>query len=87
MFWPVFSVYALACAGFCGYVASQKNRSGGAWFFFGLFFGVFALIAIAAVPSIGQSSSSPTTGEKQCSNCGAFNRPDAGACYSCSHPL
>jgi hypothetical protein len=45
------------------------------------------LIAIAAVPSIGQSSSSPTTGEKQCSNCGAFNRPDAGACYSCSHPL
>jgi len=34
----------------CAYVADQKGRSGSAWFFLGLFFGIFALIAIAGTP-------------------------------------
>lgn len=46
----VFVVYTVVCALFCGRVAEAKDYSYGAWFFAGLFFGVFALIAIAGMP-------------------------------------
>jgi len=35
----------------CAYIATQKRRSGVLWFFLGILGGVFAVIAIAAVPS------------------------------------
>jgi len=38
-------------AGFTSYIASQKNRSALAWLFWGLFFGIFAMVAVIAVPS------------------------------------
>ena len=41
----------IAFAFLTGYIASQKNRSAAAWGIAGLFFGVFAVVAIAAVPS------------------------------------
>jgi len=34
----------------CAYIAGEKGRSAGAWFFLGACFGIFALIAIACVP-------------------------------------
>jgi Na+/melibiose symporter-like transporter len=43
------------CSAFlCGYIASQKNRGGIGWFFAGLAFGIFAVIAIVAVPSLSE---------------------------------
>lgn len=44
----------LMCAGFAAYVAGQKGRSSAGWFALGLFFGVFALAAIAAVPVLAK---------------------------------
>jgi hypothetical protein len=41
----------LAFAGLCAYIGSEKGRSGGGWFLGGLLFGIFALIAVACVPS------------------------------------
>jgi hypothetical protein len=35
---------------FCAYIAGQKGREKGPWFFAGLFFSLIALIAAAAVP-------------------------------------
>jgi len=32
----------------CAYIASEKNRGGTGWFFAGLVFGIFAVIAIVA---------------------------------------
>jgi len=43
-------IYSVVSAGFSAYIASEKNRDGASWFFTGLFFGLFALIAISAVP-------------------------------------
>ena len=39
----------IGCAFLCSFVASEKGRDS-AWFWTGLFFGVFALIAIAGLP-------------------------------------
>lgn len=43
---------AVVCAGFCAFIAGEKHRPRGAWFVAGLFFGMFALIAIACVPAL-----------------------------------
>jgi hypothetical protein len=51
----IFVIY-LHCAGFASYIASEKGRNPYSWFFLGLFFGIFALIAIASIPSISNGS-------------------------------
>jgi len=43
---------AIACGLFCGYIAGEKRRSFGNWFILGFFFSIFALIAIASIPTI-----------------------------------
>lgn len=47
-------VFWLICAGFAAYIADQKGRSSAGWFTLGLFFGVFALLAIATVPALAK---------------------------------
>jgi hypothetical protein len=41
----------LSCAIMCGVVAKSKARSGLEWLIMGVLFGVFALIAIAGMPT------------------------------------
>lgn len=48
----VFGIVGVLCGGTAAYIAGTKNRDGTSWFFLGLIFGVFALIAIAAVPKL-----------------------------------
>jgi len=48
--WVIF--WIVVWGALCGYIASQKGRSGFAWFMGGCFLGVFAAIAVIAVPSI-----------------------------------
>lgn len=43
-------VFWFVCGLLSAYVASQKNRSGVAWFFIGLLCGPIGLIAIVGVP-------------------------------------
>jgi hypothetical protein len=38
-------------AGFTSYIASQKNRSALAWLFWGILFGIFAMVAVIAIPA------------------------------------
>ncbi len=42
----------------CSYVAGQKNRSKGNWFFLGFLFSLLALIALAAVPTLSKKDES-----------------------------
>lgn len=41
-----FIIYALLFGGVTALAANARGRSGGAWFFLGVLFGVFALIAV-----------------------------------------
>ena len=53
MIWYVIVIWVFS--GFlCAYIASQKNRGDTGWFFAGLAFGIFAIIAIVAVPSLSE---------------------------------
>jgi len=42
----------VACAVLCAIVAKEKDYVPVAWFFGGLFFGFFALIAVAGLPDL-----------------------------------
>jgi len=71
---------AIVCAIFSAYLASTKSRSSEAWFFAGLLFGIFALIAIAGIPA-GQKIEIAKT----CPEC-AENIPlFASTCKYCRH--
>ena len=37
-------------AGFCAFVAREKGRDGGSWFWLGLLFSLVALIALVGLP-------------------------------------
>jgi len=49
-------VAAVVVGGLCSYVADEKGRSAWSWFFLGLLCGVFALIAIAGTPAVGEQN-------------------------------
>ena len=36
----------------CGFIGTEKGRNGLGWFAWGFLFGIFALIAVIAVPSL-----------------------------------
>ena len=42
----------IASAFLCAFVGGEKNRSRGSWFLAGLLFGIFAVIAVVAVPKL-----------------------------------
>ena len=46
------SILSLSCAGFCCFVAHEKNRSMPGWFASGLLFNIVALITVAGLPSL-----------------------------------
>lgn len=46
----LFGIVGILCGGTAAFIAGTKNRDCTSWFFLGLIFGVFALVAIAAVP-------------------------------------
>jgi membrane protein DedA with SNARE-associated domain len=49
-------IFGLLLWAFCfvgsGYLASQKNRSVGAWLVLGFFFGIASLIIVALLPAL-----------------------------------
>ena len=55
----LFLVYALIFGFFCAYLAGEKGRSGGSWFFLGLVFGILALLVLIGLPSEQRSSNEP----------------------------
>lgn len=62
--WLGLGVIWVACGGFAAYLASEKARSGAAWFLLGLAFGPLALIAAAGVPS-ADAGAAAAPGPKQ----------------------
>ena len=52
----VYSILWIMFSGICGFIANEKGRSVGGWMVTGFFLGIFALIAICAVPSLGKKT-------------------------------
>lgn len=74
----------LGCAAPCWVVADNKGRFAGVWFLLGLAFGIFALIAIAVLPSVlaAKDAPHPRTHVK-CPDCREFVLRDAHVCRHC----
>jgi cytochrome bd-type quinol oxidase subunit 2 len=80
----LFFILWLGCAIFCWVVANSKGRFAGVWFLLGLVFGIFALIAVAALPSVlpPKDAPNPKTHVK-CPDCRELVLKDANVCRHC----
>jgi hypothetical protein len=66
MYIAVVITWFAASAGLVGYVATERNRSAGAWFAISLLFS--PLIGLLALIAAGDSSSGPKTGQASASS-------------------
>jgi len=48
-------LYALIFGGTTAMIANSKGREPFGWFFLGALFGIFALVAVIAMPALGRS--------------------------------
>ncbi len=55
-FLVLYMIQGAIIGAFCAYLASQKGRGGGAWFFLGLFFSILALLVLIGLPSEQRTS-------------------------------
>jgi cytochrome bd-type quinol oxidase subunit 2 len=80
----LFVIFWIGCAALCWVVANGKGRIAGVWFILGLFFGVFALIAVAVMPDIGPNPGDPAPSTHvKCPDCREFVLIDARVCKHC----
>jgi hypothetical protein len=90
-------IICLSCGGFCGWLAHEKGRDYTAWFFLGILFNLFALIAIAGAPILMGQGKNIVSNEKHlvptegnpwtCPNCKKTNPPNKYACEHCNYSL
>jgi hypothetical protein len=52
----VYIIMCLVCGGASAAIAGSKGRHPGGWFALGSLFGLFALIAVIAMPALGRTS-------------------------------
>lgn len=76
----LFIVYSMASGAFCAYLASEKGRDGGCWFFTGLLFGIIALLTLVGLPR--RDLSDNTTHRQEAGDVGA-NAAPAQLCPHC----
>jgi hypothetical protein len=85
-------IQGIVCAGFCGFVAGEKNRDSFGWMVLGLFFGTIALLALIGVPTIKVQSNVANAvsngpgilddGRWRC-RCSYINSKTSTLCYKC----
>lgn len=63
--WAIILLQALILGGFCSFIAKEKGRNAGRWFFLGFLFSVLAILALIAVP---RQENKTAIGRKQIDN-------------------
>jgi hypothetical protein len=82
------SFFWLACVIITSVVASSKGRSWFGWFILSCFFGIFALILVALLPSRKRDPLAPTPETHvRCPECREFVFMDATKCKHCGTKL
>ncbi len=94
-FWIIILLQAVIFGIFCSFIAKEKGRDGGNWFFLGFFFSFLAILALMAVPKEeikslienkqvnGQTPSSKAI----CPFCREEINPEATLCKHCRSDL
>lgn len=80
----IFLLLWIGCAILCWVIANAKGRIAGIWFVLGLCLGIFALIAVAAMPSLARDRNAPSPRTHvKCPDCRELILKDARVCSHC----
>ncbi|MGZ8916420.1 MAG: hypothetical protein ACXW1Z_25335, partial [Methylobacter sp.] len=85
IFWTVLIIQGIIFGGFCAFIASQKNRDSGAWFFLGFYFSILAVLALIAIPK--ENSTDQPDAIRKCPFCAEFIKTEAVICRFCQKDL
>lgn len=85
IFWTVLIIQGIIFGGFCAFIASQKNRDSGVWFFLGFFFSILAVLALIAIPK--ENSADQPDAIRKCPFCAEFIKAEAVICRFCQKDL
>jgi hypothetical protein len=85
IFLTVLIIQGIIFGGFCAFIASQKNRGSGSWFFLGFFFSILAVLALIAIPKENSADQPDTT--RKCPFCAEFIKAEAVICRFCQNDL
>ena len=61
-------IQGLICGGLCTFVGREKGRDAFSWLLVGFFLGIFGLIAVAGVPSLGKKDEGEGENENENEN-------------------
>ena len=85
IFWTVLIIQGIIFGGFCAFIASQKNRDSGSWFFLGFFFSILAVLALIAIPK--ENSADQPEAIRKCPFCAELVKAEATICRFCQKDL
>ena len=83
----------IACGVFAAAVAASKGRSFIGWLFLGIFFGIFALLAVGFMPKIEEAVAMPGSipsserEERKCPFCAEMIKAEAIVCKHCGRDV
>jgi hypothetical protein len=81
--WLIILFQAIVFGFFSSFIAKEKGRDTGGWFFLGFLFSILAIFALIAIPKHQVSSSNNISKIKKCPDCAEEIKYEAKVCRFC----